>query len=101
MPDTKPLTPTTTPVNQWNHLLNLSQPYRKNPSAIASMKKAVPSKENGSPKIGPACFMNVGHSSPSSKESTVPDTAPVAKKIATPLLQAFVTFRNTDFPVRR
>jgi len=31
----------------------------------------------------------------------VPDTAPVAKKIATPLLQAFVTFRKTGFPVRR
>ena len=26
IPDTSPLTPTTTPVNQWNHGLNRSQP---------------------------------------------------------------------------
>ena len=68
---------------------------------MASIKKAVPSREKGRPNIGPACFMNPGHNKPSSKESTVPDTAPVAKKIATPLLQAFVTFRYTGFPVRR
>ncbi len=78
------------PVNQWNHLLNLSQPYKKNPRAMASIKKATPSNEKGMPNIGPACSMNFGHSKPNSNESIVPDTAPVAKNMATPLLQACV-----------
>ena len=43
---------------------------------MASVKKARPSSENGMPMMGPACRMKVGQSSPSSKESTVPDTAP-------------------------
>ena len=60
--------------------------------AMASIKKAVPSREKGKPKMGPACSINLGHNKPSSKESTVPETAPVAKKMATPLLQALVTF---------
>jgi hypothetical protein len=60
---------------------------------MASIKNAVPSSENGIPKIGPACFIKPGHNKPSSKERTVPDTAPVAKKIATPLLHAFVMLR--------
>ena len=55
------------------------------------MKKAVPSNEKGIPKIGPACFINPGQSKPNSKESMVPETAPVANKIATPLLQALVS----------
>ncbi|MNE30291.1 hypothetical protein D3C80_1237970 [compost metagenome] len=59
---------------------------------MASMKNAVPSNEKGIPKIGPACFMNSGHNNPNSNESMVPETAPVTKKIATPLLHAFVKF---------
>src|ERR1700754_2182228 len=67
---------------------------------MASIKKAVPSKEKGMPIMGPACFINRGHSRPSSKDKTVPDTAPVAKKIATPLLHAMVMFLYTGLPVR-
>src|SRR5688572_4310724 len=95
IPEASPLIPTTTPVTQWNHVLKRSHPYRKKPSAIASIKNAVPSREKGIPNIGPACLINVGQSRPSSNDSTVPDTAPVAKKMATPLLQAFVKFLYT------
>jgi hypothetical protein len=35
--------------------------------------------------IEPANSMNPGQSSPSSKDSTVPETAPTAKRIAVPL----------------
>ena len=31
------------------------------------------------PTIEPACFMNCGQSKPSSNESVVPETAPIAK----------------------
>jgi len=57
------------------------------------MKKAVPSKEKGIPNIGPACFIKFGQSRPNSNDKTVPDTAPVAKKMATPLLHALVMLR--------
>ena len=60
---------------------------------MASTKKAAPSSEKGMPIIGPACFMNSGHKSPNSKESAVPDTAPVTKKIATPFCHALVSVR--------
>src|SRR2546425_6348400 len=46
------------------------------PRKIASVKNANPSSENGMPMIGPANSMNRGHRSPSSNDSTVPDTAP-------------------------
>ena len=69
--------------------------------AIASIKNAVPSSEKGIPKMGPACFINSGHKSPSSKESIVPETAPVVNRIATPLLQAFVNPLYTSFFVLR
>ena len=51
---------------------------------IASVKNANPSSENGMPIIGPAHFINCGHKSPSSKESTVPDTAPTPNMMAVP-----------------
>ena len=54
-------------------------------------KNAVPSNENGIPKIESACSINLGHSNPNSKDNIVPDTAPVANNIATPLLQALVS----------
>ena len=49
------------------------------PTKIASMKKAKPSAENGTPITAPAWRMNSGQSRPSSNESVVPDTAPIAK----------------------
>ena len=57
------------------------------PRKIASVKKAKPSSENGMPMIAPAKAMNRGHSRPSSKESTVPETAPTANRMAVPLAQ--------------
>src|SRR5699024_3956835 len=66
---------------------------------MASTKKAVPSHEKGIPKIGPACSIKVGQSMPNSKESTVPDTAPVAKKMATPFDHAFARSWYTCWPV--
>ena len=44
--------------------------------------------------------MNDGHSRPSSKESTVPDTAPTAKHTAVPRAQRFVRSRYTESRVR-
>jgi hypothetical protein len=57
------------------------------------VKNAKPSSENGIPMIGPACRMNVGQSSPSSNDSTVPDTAPTAKRMAVPFAQRLVRSR--------
>src|ERR1700682_4004456 len=45
------------------------------------MKKANPSAENGRPKMPPENAIKRGHRSPSSKERTVPETAPTAKRI--------------------
>jgi hypothetical protein len=63
------------------------------PRKIASVKKANPSSENGSPTIAPAWRMNPGHSSPSSNDSTVPDTAPTANRIAVPLAHRLASER--------
>src|ERR1035438_1318131 len=49
--------------------------------------------------IAPACSMNFGQSKPNSNDRTVPDTAPIAKKIATPRDHAFARSRYTCFPV--
>src|SRR5436309_4684702 len=57
------------------------------PRKIASRKNAKPSSANGNPKIGPAKAMKAGHSRPSSNESTVPETAPTANRIAVPRAQ--------------
>src|SRR5437879_7355450 len=54
------------------------------PRKIASVKKAKPSRENGIPMTEPASSMKRGQSSPSSKERTVPDTAPTANRMAVP-----------------
>ena len=43
--------------------------------------------------ISPAHPMKAGHRSPSSNESTVPDIAPTANKIAEPLAQRFAKMR--------
>ena len=63
------------------------------PRKIASGKNAKPSSENGMPMIGPGERMKRGHSSPSSNDSTVPDTAPTANRIAVPLAQRFASSR--------
>ena len=49
---------------------------------IASVKKKIPSKANGTPKASPHCPMNRGHSNPNSNERTVPVTAPTANVTA-------------------
>ena len=49
---------------------------------IASVKKNRPSNANGTPKASPHWPMNRGHSSPNSKLSTVPVTAPTANVTA-------------------
>jgi hypothetical protein len=43
------------------------------------MKKKSPSMAKGIPKAAPNRPMSPGHNSPSSNDSTVPDTAPTAK----------------------
>ena len=72
---------------------------KNNPNAMASKKKDVPSKENGIPIIGPAWSINFGHNSPNSNDRTVPETAPTAKKMASPRDQAFAKSRYTCLPV--
>ena len=49
---------------------------------IASVKKKIPSKANGTPKAAPHWPMNFGHSRPNSNDSTVPVTAPTANVTA-------------------
>ena len=49
---------------------------------MASVKKKMPSKANGTPNASPHCPMKRGHSSPNSKVSTVPVTAPTANVTA-------------------
>ena len=46
------------------------------------MKKKIPSKPNGTPNASPHWPMNRGQSSPNSKLSTVPVTAPTANVTA-------------------
>src|SRR5512134_4012527 len=68
---------------------------------MASAKKANPSRAKGRPMIAPANDMKRGHNSPSSKERTVPETAPTANRTAVPRAQRLASSRNTGFPVRR
>src|SRR2546423_249484 len=70
------------------------------PRKIASVKKANPSSEKGMETSGPACFMKVGKRRPSSKERTVPDTAPTAKRTAAPFDQRFARSRYSGSRVR-
>jgi len=64
------------------------------------VKNAKPSSEKGMPMTGPACSMKVGQSSPSSKLSTVPETAPTAKRMAVPLAQRCANSRKIASPLR-
>ena len=66
---------------------------------MASVKKAKPSSENGIPMMAPAYFMNSGHSRLSSNDSTVPDTAPTANRMAVPLAQRLASSRYVESPV--
>src|SRR5882672_639553 len=68
---------------------------------MASVKNAKPSKEKGIPMIAPACSMNPGQSKPSSNESTVPETAPPANKMAVPFAHRLQRLRYTGCFVRR
>src|SRR6266704_3304410 len=68
---------------------------------MASVKNAKPSNENGIPMMAPACSMKPGQSKPSSKESTVPETAPTANKIAVPFAHRLQRSRYTGCFVRR
>src|SRR6266478_921855 len=68
---------------------------------MASVKNAKPSSENGIPMIAPACSMNPGQSKPSSNESTVPETAPTANKMAVPFAHRLQRSRYTACFVRR
>ena len=60
---------------------------------MASVKKAKPSKEKGMPIIAPAFSIKPGHNKPSSKDNTVPDTAPTAKRTAVPRAQRLLRSR--------
>ncbi len=71
------------------------------PRKIASVKNAKPSSANGRPITAPEIRMNSGHSSPSSNDSTVPETAPTANRIAVPLAHRLASSRSTGSPVRR
>ena len=55
--DISPEIPTIIPDIQWAFGEILSHPYRKIPRAMASIEKAVPSRENGMTNIGPACSL--------------------------------------------
>src|SRR5437879_5799376 len=68
---------------------------------MASVKNANPSSENGIPMIAPACSMKPGQSKPSSNESTVPETAPTANKMAVPFAHRLQRSRYTGCFVRR
>ncbi len=50
--------------------------------------------------MGPAKAMKVGHNRPSSNDSTVPETAPTAKRMAVPRLQRFARSRYSGRRVR-
>ena len=50
--------------------------------------------------MGPAKAMKAGHSRPSSNESTVPETAPTAKRMAVPRAQRFARSRYSARRVR-
>src|ERR1700756_2860778 len=57
-------------------------PYKYTPTKIASRKKKIPSKENGTPIASPNRPIRPGHNRPISYDSTVPDTAPTATSTA-------------------
>src|ERR1700689_4421915 len=69
------------------------------PRKIASVKKAKPSNENGIPITAPACCINCGHRRPSSKDRTVPEIAPTAKRMVVPFAQRFASKRYARSPV--
>ncbi len=68
---------------------------------IASRKKKIPSIVNSTPKTSPKRFVNSGHSSPNSNESTVPVTAPTAKVTAATFDQRCASSSATGSSRRR
>src|SRR6266496_3362864 len=101
MPDVTPPRITSTPQNQCTKGGRRFHPIKYKPRKIASVKKAKPSSEKGIPIIAPDFSIKAGQSRPSSNESTVPDTAPTAKRMAAPLDHRFVSSKKTGRPVRR
>jgi predicted protein tyrosine phosphatase len=67
---------------------------------MASVKKAKPSSENGMPIAAPANPIKCGHNNPSSSDKTVPETAPIANRIAVPLAHRFARHRYAASRVR-
>jgi hypothetical protein len=63
------------------------------------VKNANPSRENGIPMTDPAYCMKRGHRSPSSKERTVPERAPIAKRIVVPFAHRSARSRYAGSPV--
>jgi hypothetical protein len=68
---------------------------------MASKKKAKPSNEKGRPMMLPAMRVKPGHSSPSSNEMIVPDTAPTANRTANAFDHRLASACQTGSPVRR
>jgi hypothetical protein len=65
---------------------------------MASVKNAKPSSAKGRPTTSPKVRMKVGQSRPSSKESTVPETAPTAKRMLVPLAMRRDSSRHAGSP---
>jgi hypothetical protein len=94
IPETRPLSATGMPTSRCCFAVNRSQPYRYSPTKIASRKKAYPSTTKAGPMAGPASHMSFGHRSPSSNDSAVPETAPMANRSAVALPQVRASSRK-------
>ena len=68
---------------------------------IASVKKKIPSIAKPVPKTSPKRSMNFGHSRPSSKERTVPVTAPTANSTAAAFDHCFARLSASSSPCLR
>ncbi len=96
-----PATTTGNEQSQWIRGESLSHPYRYRPRKIASKKKAKPSSANISPKMPDPNPMKRGQSSPNSKESAVPETAPTMNRMPAALLQRRARMYQVASRVRR
>src|SRR5713101_4269746 len=98
--DARPLIQIGNEQSQCARGVSLSQPYRYRPRKIASRKNAKPSKAKAGPTTAPANLIQVGQSRPSSNESMVPDTAPIAKRMADARAQRLVSAIHSGFLLR-
>src|SRR5512133_2149143 len=101
MPHVTPPRITSTPQNQCTSGDRRFHPIKYKPRKIASVKNVKPSSENGIPMIAPDFSMKPGHRRPGENESTVPDNAPTAKRMAAPREHRFASSKKTGRPVRR